>query len=81
MQNSALVERTMDDHILDAAPFLDVFAARDEHIGRNPKRSQDTAQTHHLRMAIFNLGLDHDEIKVAVGPGIATGMRPKQDHR
>jgi hypothetical protein len=57
------------------APLFDLRLAEYEHVYRSAQIVQRTAQSHHLGMAIWHLGLDHEEVEIAPGACVAARVR------
>ena len=70
----------MDDAATYLTPPISVVAADYDDIGRKPKVTQRAMETHGLLGLIGDLGLDNQEIDVAVRIGLAPGVGAEQDH-
>jgi GTP cyclohydrolase III len=78
-ENAALGERLVEHRALDLAPLGDVVSAYGDYVGGDAQTAQLAAKPDRLRATVIDLGLDHEEVKVAAGVGIAAGMRSEQD--
>lgn len=78
-ENTALGQRLVEHGALDLAPLGEVVSAYDDHIGGNAQSPQLAAKPDRLSSAVIDFGLDHEEVEVAVGAGIAAGVGSEQD--
>ena len=71
-EDTSLCEGRVHERTFYASPFLDVPAARDDHVGRSVDVEQRASQAGALSSWSLHLGLDHEEVEVAartrVGP-------------
>ena len=79
-EKATLCQRLAEHRVLDLAPLRDVVGAYDDDVGGDAQPAQLSAEPDRLRATVVDLGLDHEEVEVAVGAGIASGMRSEQDH-
>jgi hypothetical protein len=59
-------------------PFTDVVLAGDHHVSRNAQFPDEPRESRRLAKVISNLGLDHQEIEVAVGLLLTSCEEPKR---
>ena len=78
-KDAALGQRLVEHRALDLAPLGDVVGAYDDYVGGDAQPAQLSTEPDRLRRTVVDLGLDHEEVEVAVGAGIASGMRSEQD--
>lgn len=77
--DAAFGQRVIERRALGFAPLGDVVGAYDDCVGGDAQSAQLSTEPDRFRSTIVNLGLDHEEVEVAVGVGIAASMRSEQD--
>ncbi len=70
----------MDDSTTHLPPAVGVVATDNDHSCRHPQIAQSPMQTHRLLGLISDLGLDHEEVDIAMRIGLFTCMRAEKDH-
>ena len=60
-------------------PFAHVILAGDDHVSWHPKLADELGEPHRLSKVIADLGLDHQEIEVAVGFLLTSRVGAKED--
>ena len=70
----------MERCALDLAPLGDVVCAYDDYIGGDAEPAQLATEPDRLCSTVVDLGLDHEEVEVAVAAGIAAGVGSEQDY-
>lgn len=70
----------MQHGALDVSPVGDMAGADHHHIRRYAESAQLATKPDRLLTAIPHLGLDHQEIEIAVAVRITTSVRSKQDY-
>jgi hypothetical protein len=61
------------------APFLDVRLGDHDDVGRQAQGREHALQAHDLAVVVLDARLDHEQVDVAVGPGLAAGVRAEED--
>jgi hypothetical protein len=79
-KNSSGLERLVDHRPRDITPFIDLLLAHHNHVKSDFEISQLSAQTSRLCSRGSDLRLDHEEVEITRGTGVAAGVRPKEDH-
>lgn len=70
----------VDHASANLGPLIRVLGAKDYEVDRNAEIAERFAESHELRSAALQLGLDDKQIQIAVGPTLASGPRAEQDH-
>jgi hypothetical protein len=70
----------MNEAAAHVLPVVYVTLADDDHIGRDPQATQRPPQANRLGRDINDLRLDHQEVEIASGSRLTSGMRAEQDY-
>lgn len=74
------MQRLVDHAPGNPSPLVCVLGAENYEINRNSKITQSFTKPHELRSAALQLGLDDEQIQVAIGTTLASGARAKKNY-
>lgn len=77
---ASLLESAPHDVSPHASIALSLLLRVHEHIDRRSYPAQLAAQAHHLRVSARNLGLDHQEVEIAVRRSISARIGAEEEH-
>jgi len=78
-KEAALGQCLVEHRALDVAPLGDLVSAYDDYVGGDAQPAQLSTEPDRLRPTVADLLLDHEKVEVAVGTGVASGVRSEQD--
>jgi hypothetical protein len=70
----------MNDAAADIGPTLGVVAVHDHYVGGDAKDAQLAKQANRLPHLVVDVGLDDEEVDIAVGIGLTASMGAEEDH-
>ena len=70
----------MNNAAANVGPILGVAAVHDHYVGGDAKAPQLPDKADGLSGLILYVGLDDEEVDIAVGIGLAAGMGAEEDH-
>jgi hypothetical protein len=79
-KDSAPVQRLVDHASANLSPLVRVLGAENYQVDRDTEIADSLAESHELGAATLQLGLDDEQIQVAVGSTLASGAGAEQDH-
>ena len=79
-QDPTLRESGVDEAAAHVRPVFGVTTADNDDVGRQPQTAERSAQPNGLPGLIVDMGLNDEEVDIAVGIGLAAGMGAEEDH-
>src|ERR1700746_2008983 len=80
-KDAASLHRLVDHGSANPSPLIRVIRAKNHEIDRNAEIAESFTESHELRAAAFQVGLDDKQIQIAVGTTLAPGARAEKDDR
>src|SRR6188508_2299035 len=79
-KDPSLAQRLVEHRARHVAPLLDVRLRDHDDVGRQAQGREQALQSDDLAVLVLDPRLDHEQVDVAVGPGLAAGVRAEEDH-